>query len=328
MPADRPKLVYYPDSEPGIRRLRRGRGFSYRAADGTSIDDPGERARIASLAVPPAYEDVWICPLPLGHLQATGRDARARKQYRYHPDWTAFRSERKYASMPVFGQALPRIRRAIRRDLQGEAGDQDFAVAAVLAMIDRLSIRVGNPAYAEMNGSFGATTLKRRHLKLTAQGLRLDYTAKGGQRIRAAVADRTLNRVLAEMDDLPGRTLVRWIDAEGRSRPVTSDMVNARLAELVEDAGATAKTFRTWNGSVAALEAALAADRPTVKLMAQAAADRLHNTPTVARGSYIHPGVLALPDLSEADRADLTRALPEVEGLRLTERALLRLLAG
>ncbi|CAM5299186.1 DNA topoisomerase IB [Frigidibacter albus] len=324
----RPRLIYYPDSQPGIRRLRRGRGFSYLAPDGTTIAAAAERARIAALAVPPAYEDVWICPRPDGHLQATGRDARLRKQYRYHPDWTAFQAEKKYAGLPAFGAALPRIRRAILRDLQGEAGDQAFAIAAVLLLIDRLSIRVGNPAYASLNGSFGATTLRRRHLKLTAAGLRLDYTAKGGQRVRAAVADRTLNRVLTALDDLPGQSLAKWVDAEGATRPVTSDQVNARLAGLVGDAGATAKTFRTWNGSVAALEAALSEENPSIRSLSQAAASRLHNTPTVARGSYIHPQVIDFASESLDIRAALTLDLPPVQGLRLPERALLRLLEG
>ncbi len=324
----KPSLIYYPDSEPGIRRLRRGRGFSYIAPDGTTIAASAERARIAALAVPPAYEDVWICPRPDGHLQATGRDARARKQYRYHPDWTAFRAEMKYSGLPAFGAALPRLRRAILRDLQAGAGDQAFAIAAVLLMIDRLSIRVGNPAYASLNGSFGATTLRRRHLRLTPSGLRLDYTAKGGLRVRATIADRTLNRVLTALDDLPGKSLAKWVDGSGAARPVTSDQVNARLAELVGDAGATAKTFRTWNGSVAALEAALAEERPTVRSLSQAAAARLHNTPAVARGSYIHPRVIELASDDAATRALLTRNLPPVQGLRQPERALLRLLEG
>ncbi|GGH54890.1 DNA topoisomerase IB [Frigidibacter albus] len=324
----RPTLIYYPDTEPGIRRLRRGRGFSYLAPDGTTISATAERARIAALAVPPAYEDVWICPRPDGHLQATGRDARLRKQYRYHPDWTAFQAEKKYAGLPAFGAALPRIRRAILRDLQGEAGDQAFAIAAVLLLIDRLSIRVGNPAYASLNGSFGATTLRRKHLKLSASGLSLDYTAKGGQRVRAAVADRTLNRVLTALDDLPGQSLAKWVDDDGTTRPVTSDQVNARLADLVGDAGATAKTFRTWNGSVAALEAALSEEKPTIRSLSQAAASRLHNTPTVARGSYIHPQVIDFSSHSLDKRAALAADLPPSQGLRLPERALLRLLDG
>lgn len=324
----RPTLIYYPDTQPGIRRLRRGRGFSYLAPDGTTIAAAAERARIAALAVPPAYEDVWICPRPDGHLQATGRDARLRKQYRYHPDWTAFQAEKKYAGLPAFGAALPRIRRAILRDLQGEAGDQDFAIAAVLLLIDRLSIRVGNPAYASLNGSFGATTLRRKHLKLGPSGLRLDYTAKGGLRVRATVADRTLNRVLTALDDLPGQSLAKWVGEDGATRPVTSDQVNARLAELVGDAGATAKTFRTWNGSVAALEAALSEEKPTIRSLSQAAASRLHNTPTVARNSYIHPDVVDFATQSQEERAALTVDLPPGQGLRLPERALLRLLDG
>ncbi|MEI4471762.1 DNA topoisomerase IB [Frigidibacter sp. MR17.24] len=320
------RLIYYPDSEPGISRHRCGRGFSYRAADGTTIDDRGERARIAALAVPPAYEKVWICPRINGHLQATGFDARARKQYRYHPDWTQMRSLAKFDGLAAFGAALPRIRRAIARDLRGEAGDEAFAVAAVLRMIDRLSMRVGTPAYASENNSFGATTLRRRHLRLTDSKLTLDYTAKGGKRVRATVADRTLNRVLADLDDLPGRTLFRWIDDEGRSRPVSSGQVNDRLSELVEDEHATAKTFRTWNGSVAALQAAMTDGPVTIRAMTEAAAARLHNTPTVCRKSYIHPAVLALADLEAPERQALIDGAPPRDGLAAPERGLLHLL--
>lgn len=328
----RPPLVYYPDSEPGIRRRRAGRGFCYLDPDGVLIRDPEERARISALAVPPAYEAVWICPEPRGHLQATGRDARGRKQYRYHPDWTAFRALRKYDGLAAFGAALPRLRRAIRRDLAGEAGAEGFAVAAVLLMIDRLSLRVGSAAYAAENGSFGATTLRHRHLRIGPRGLALDFTAKGGQRLRRQVTDRTLARVLHALDDLPGPSLATWIDAWGRPHPVTAAQVNARLADLVGEAGASAKTFRTWHGSAAALAAAGAAAAEgraaTTAELARAAATRLHNTPAVARASYIHPSILALAGEPPAAVSALVAAGRPAEGLRQIEAALLALLGG
>lgn len=314
-------LVYYPDDRPGISRQRRGRGFSYLAPDGTRIDDRAERKRLAALAVPPAYRDVWISPKPNGHLQATGRDERERKQYRYHPDWTAFRAETKFQSLEDFGRALPRIRARYRRSLSGDAGEQSFAIAAVVAMIDRLSIRVGHPEYAEENGTFGATTLKTRHLELGDDDLRISYQAKGAKKVTRKVRCKTLMRTLEKLDDLPGAELVNWIDDDGEARAVTSTQINAWLAEVAGD-GMTAKTFRTWNGSVAALEAARKADKVTIKAMSEAAAARLANTPTIARNSYIHPAVI---DLSE-NRDALPEKPSKVSGLRMDERRLLDLL--
>jgi DNA topoisomerase-1 len=319
-----PDLVYYPDTNPGIRRRRTGRGFCYYAPDGALIRDAEERARLAALAVPPAYGDVWICPLPQGHLQATGIDARGRKQYRYHPRWTEFRAELKYRDLGDFGRMLPRIRRRIARDLSGEPGARDFAVAAVVAMIDRLSVRVGSADYVEQNGTYGATTLRHDHLKLTRTGLSLRYPGKGGREVQRQVRDTRLGRVLHELDDLRGATLVSWIDGAGRAREVTAGDVNAYLAEVTGEDRFTAKTFRTWNGSVAALEAVTPGERPTIKAMAEAAANRLANTPAIARGSYIHPEVLRLAEMPER----YPSALPEVAGLRADERRLLALLEG
>jgi DNA topoisomerase I len=316
-------LTYYPDSRPGIRRLRCGRGFSYLAPDGTRIDDTTERARIKALAVPPAYEDVWICPLPDGHLQATGRDARSRKQYRYHPDWRTWRDAQKYDHLRTFGEILPGLRRRIRRTLrQGEVGDHAFALAAILALLDRASLRIGTADYARENRTYGATTLKRRHVALDGDGLRFRFAAKGGKRVDKSLQDRTLNRILTRMGDLPGPELIKWIDDDGARHAVSSGEVNAWLEEVTGTEGLTAKTFRTWNGTVAALEAAEQADKPTIKRMAEAAADRLHNTPAIARSSYIHPRVIALAE----DPRDLSAA-PDVRGLRRSECRLLHLLS-
>ncbi|RVV97519.1 DNA topoisomerase IB [Mesobaculum littorinae] len=319
---DIPDLVYYPDDRPGISRRRCGRGFTYRAPDGTTIDDRAERRRLAALAVPPAYEDVWISPRSDGHLQASGRDVRRRKQYRYHPSWTEFRSARKFGDLAEFGDRLPGIRRRIARDLQGEAGDLDFAVAAVLAMIDRLSLRIGNAGYAEENGTYGATTLKRSHMRLGKRGLTLAFTAKGGLKVRREVRDARLQKVLHDLDDLPGSKLVGWVDEMGVAHEVTSTHVNRRLAEITGNARLTAKTFRTWNGSVAALHEASVAEKVTIKGMSEAAAKRLANTPAIARTSYIHPEVIALAEDPEA----LPQDLPQIRGLREDERRLMALI--
>lgn len=316
-----PDLIYYPDDRPGITRHRAGRGWSYRAPDGTTIDDADERARIDALAVPPAYADVWISPERRGHLQATGYDERTRKQYRYHADWAEWRAMRKYAELPEFGAALPRLRRRVSEALRGEAGDRDFAIAAVLRLIDRVSIRVGSEAYRAENGTEGATTLRRGNLASEAGRIRLDWTAKGGKRVRRQLGDRRLMRALHELADLPGAPLFEW-EENGQRHAVQSDQVNGWLREASGLEEASAKTFRTWNGSVAALEAALdAGEGVTIKAMAQAAAQVLNNTATVARNSYIHPSVIALaedwhpPEVPDGPR-----------GLRQGERALLTLL--
>ena len=316
-----PDLIYYPDDRPGITRRKAGKGWSYRAPDGTTIDDEAERERLNALAVPPAYVDVWISPKARGHLQATGYDERTRKQYRYHPNWSEWRSLRKYEELPGFGEALPALRRRIARSLGGEAGERDFAIAAVLRLIDSTSIRIGSEAYRAENGTEGATTLRSRNLKLTKGKVRLDFMAKGGKRVRRQLSDRTLMRALHDLSDLPGAPVFEWIE-DGERHAVHADHVNDWLREATGLDHATAKTFRTWNGSVAALDAAMkAGEGVTIKAMAEAAAEVLHNTPTIARNSYIHPQVI---DLAE-DWRDVK--VPEAPaGLRQGERALLGLL--
>ncbi|WP_240793994.1 DNA topoisomerase IB [Pseudorhodobacter turbinis] len=250
--------------------------------------------RLKSLAVPPAYENVWISPHENGHLQATGVDARGRKQYRYHPVWTSLHAETKFSSLVDFAEALPRIRRKIRRDLSLQPGAERFALAAAVAMIDRLSLRVGNPTYARENGSYGAITLKQKHLRLRNGVLHVAFTGKGGKSVRRQLAEGRLMKVLAQIKDLPGAELLGLIDSDDQPRCISSARLNAYLAEAGKMDGLTVKTFRTWAGTVAAFGVAVDADAPTIKAMAEAAAERLHITATVARNSYIHPDVLAL----------------------------------
>lgn len=320
-------LIYYPDCRPGIARQRCGKGFSYVAQGGKRITDPAERARLASLAVPPAWERVWMSPLPNGHLQATGFDTRGRKQYRYHPDWTEFRARLKFEQLPGFGRVLPRIRRRIARDLEdADPGEQRFALAALVALIDRLGIRVGNRDYLDENGSYGATTLKRRHLRLMEDRIVLRYRAKGGQRVQQTLKNPRLQRVFSEIDDLPGADLFTWLDAGGHPHPLRSEQVNAYLGEISGDAAYTAKTFRTWIGTLQAFRSAMECGeaRLTVKAMAQAAAAHLGNTPTIARNSYIHPEVIGLAEIPAAERVGRIRAAREcrVPGLNGGESAL------
>jgi len=287
------KLIYYGDDQPGIARLRQGRGFTYRAANGTMIDRGAERKRLEALAVPPAYENVWMSPLENGHLQATGRDARARKQYRYHEKWSEAQSETKFNSLVDFGHALPRLRRFVKRDLEEDAGVRAFALASAVTLIDRASLRVGNADYSRDNGSYGTVTLKNRHVKLDGNTISLRYTAKGGKKVRRQINDRTLAKTLGKINYLPGARLLSWVDADGDVHDLSSTALNNYISEAAGDDHITAKTFRTWAGTVAAFEIA-EKGQATIKAMAEAAAEQLSNTATVARNSYIHPRVIDL----------------------------------
>jgi DNA topoisomerase I len=324
-------LVYVTDAGPGIRRQRRGRGFAYTDAAGAAIG-PAERARVASLGIPPAWREVWICPRPDGHLQATGLDEAGRKQYRYHPDWQAWRSEVKYGHLPAFGAALPRLRSRVARDLRAGAGDLAFSLAALTMLLDHAPIRTGSAAYASANGTYGATTLLARHLSLKDGSVRLSYRAKGGKRVTHTLRDRRLHRIFQEINDLPGRHLFSYIGSDGEARPVASHHVNAYLAEATGVPGVTAKTFRTWAGTRAAFAAARAAGegRLTLRMLCEAAAGELMNTPAICRSSYIHPRVLDLGGLKPVERCALLGSItPEgPRALRAEERRLLGYLAG
>lgn len=325
---DAATLVHVSDREPGILRRACGRGFRYLAPDGRKIDADGI-ARIRKLGIPPAYRDVWICPDPNGHLQFTGIDARGRKQYRYHPAWAAARADTKFGQLTAFGQALPALRAAIQRDLRQSPGDLAFTRAALVLLLDRTLIRIGDPVYTAQNKSFGATTLLSRHLRVENGGIRLNFVAKGGKRVQLSLRDRRLERIFNEIGDLPGRHLFTYLDDAGEVRRLMSQEVNAWLAETT-GTPVTAKTFRTWGGTLAAFETALARPqgaRLTVKALAEAASQRLHNTPTIARKSYIHPAVLALADLSPDDLDAWTPPEPAPDtGLRTSEAALLAFL--
>lgn len=322
-------LVYVSDQEPGIRRKRAGRGFSYITPDGRCLTGP-ERQRVEKLGVPPAYCDVWICVREDGHLQATGRDARGRKQYRYHPDWHATQATTKYAGLISFGRALPGLRARLDRDLRHAPGGRGFTLAALVLLLDHSFLRIGNPEYAAQNASFGATTLLRRHVRIGKDGVHLDFTAKGGKRLRKVLRGRKLHRVLQAVGDLPGRQLFTYVDAEDAPRSVASGDVNGWLAGVMGE-GVTAKTFRTWGGTLAAFSYAQAMppdDRLTIKLLALAASEVLHNTPTICRSSYIHPAVLELATLSPQKRHEmLAKLVPtELQGLRADEQRLLAFL--
>lgn len=322
-------LIYVSDSEPGIRRQRTGRSFCYRLPDGSLVRDGALKMRIAALGLPPAYENVWICLDDNGHLQATGYDARGRKQYRYHPDWQALKSGDKFDQLIAFGRALPRLRRAVRRDLDGTPGAADTMLAAITVLLDEAQLRVGNRAYVRENGTYGATTLLKRHVSLADGRIELRFTAKGGKRVRRTLKHPRLQRLLEDCSDLPGRQLFVWKDETDMVRPIDSGRLNTYLADI-SGIAVSAKTFRTWAGSLAAFSLARhaieAGDRPTIKGMASAAADMLHNTPAIARSSYIHPDIVALAETPETLKLALRRPPLNATGLRSEEERLLRFL--
>ena len=332
-----PGLVYVSDAAPGIRRLRRGAGFAYRQPDGRPLRDVGELARIRRLAIPPAYEQVWICPLPHGHLQATGRDARGRKQYRYHAQWRLARDESKFDRLPAFGDALPRIRARVRRDLAAPVGERvlrDTVIAAIVRLLDTTLARVGNDEYARRNGSFGLTTLRNRHASVVGHELRLRFRGKSGVVHEASLQDRRVARIVKRCQSLPGQALFEYLDDAGALHCVGSADVNDYLRE----AGGgefSAKDFRTWHGSVLALqlwrelEAVDAADptrttRATATRLLGEVAQRLGNTVAVCRKAYVHPRVLAL--LGGDPKARVPVAAMRRAGLSAAERGLLAFL--
>jgi DNA topoisomerase-1 len=291
-------LRYTTDAMPGIRRVKRRSGFGYLAADGTPIKDAGELARIRSLAIPPAYTDVWISPLPNGHIQATGRDARGRKQYRYHKRWRAVRDETKFDRMVAFAKALPTIRAAVTRDLGLPGLPREKVLATVVSLLEATAIRVGNEEYARDNDSFGLTTLQEEHAKVRGDTIRFHFRGKSGKQHDISVQDKRLARVVRKSQDLPGQHLFEYLEDDGTPRPVRSEDVNAYLRE-VTDAEFTAKDFRTWEATMrCALElAAVRADGATeakqhVVEAIRRVSEKLGNTPAVCKKSYIHPGVI------------------------------------
>lgn len=286
-------LRYCDDSEPGITRERNGDGpWRYRMPDGRLIRDKATIARLNAIALPPAYRDAWFCPADDGHILATGIDERGRKQYRYHPDFRAEREAAKFGACARFGAALPKLRAQVIRDLARRDLCRERAVAAVVRLLDLGRVRVGNEDYARTNKSFGATTLRRRHARLTGKQLRLAYTAKSGRRRVLTITDGSLTRFVRRCQDLPGQHLFAWVDDAGEAHPVTSSHVNDYIRTAMGD-GFTAKHFRTWGASVIAYELLVASDEPpTLKAMLEPVVAALGNTPAIARKSYVHPALI------------------------------------
>ena len=292
-------LRYAEDGDPGIRRRRCGRGFTYLDPEGRTIRDPDVKRRIKALAIPPAWTDVWICAAENGHLQATGRDARNRKQHRYHVRWSALRGEMKFDRMLAFAAALPAIRERCDRDLALRGVPRDKVLATVIRLLELTLIRVGNDEYARVNRSFGLTTLLDRHARVDGPSIRFRFRGKAGQQHEIGLRDRRLAAVVRRCQDLPGQELFQYVDDGGEVRDIGSSDVNDYLREIAGE-DFTAKDFRTWAGTVlayralAALEPAATAHgtRRNVTAAMRATADRLGNTPAVARNSYVHPAVI------------------------------------
>ena len=307
--AEAANLRYVTDGEPGIRRRKRGKGFNYLDPQGRTIEDPRQLERIRKLVIPPAWTEVWICARSDGHLQATGRDARGRKQYRYHADWRHVRDANKFERMAAFGEALPKIRRRLERDLALAGLPREKVLAAVIKLLETTLIRVGNREYARQNHSYGLTTLRNRHVDVSGPRLRFEFRGKSGKEQSVAIQDRRLARVVKQCRDLPGQRLFQYLDDEGARQSVSSEDVNAYLRETTGE-DFTAKDFRTWGGTVLALSALLEADTGETEREANQAvveaikrvAGELGNRPATCRKYYVHPAVI---------QAFLARSLPQ-----------------
>ncbi|MBO9967832.1 DNA topoisomerase IB [Xanthomonas phaseoli] len=326
-------LTYVNDQQPGISRRKAGKSFSYRDADGQRVADAETLQRIRSLAIPPAYTEVWICAKPNGHLQATGRDARRRKQYRYHPEWAQVRGEGKFERVIAFGTALPKLRRRLRRDLLLPGFPREKVLAIVVALLADTLVRVGNAEYARSNRSYGLTTLRNRHMEFLKGGrARLKFRGKSGQDHDIEVDDKQLVKLIRECQQLPGQSLFQYRDDDGQLQPVDSGEVNDYLREAMGE-DFTAKDFRTWGGTLAALQRLARLplpERSSERALTQVqndvireVADALGNTPSVCRKAYIDPCVF------EGWRAGQLQAMATgVRGERQWEAATLKFLSA
>jgi DNA topoisomerase-1 len=293
-------LTYVSDAEPGIRRRRAGKGFAYVRPGGRQVADRRTLDRIRSLAIPPAWTDVWISAEPDGHIQATGRDQRGRKQYRYHPRWSESRDKVKYAGLADFARALPKIRRRIDVDLRISGLPRERVVASIVWLLDNTMIRVGNAAYARDNKSFGLTTLRTRHVEVAGAKLRFAFKGKSGKEWKLRLVDRRMARIMRSIQELPGQQLFQYINDSGERRPVTSQDVNSYIREAAGGGDFSSKDFRTWGGTVRALSLFSQLPVPDSKAGVARAmnavidqvAHRLGNTRAVCRRCYIHPQVM------------------------------------
>lgn len=320
-------LTWCSDDHPGLSRKVSRAGFDYLDAKGQKITEEKVLARIRKLAIPPAWTDVWICPRASGHIQATGRDVKGRKQYRYHDDWSAHASSNKFDKLPAFAAALPKLRKQVEADMAKRGACREKVLATAVQLLEITLIRVGNAEYARKNRSYGLTTLHKRHLAVDGAGLTFAFKGKSGVEHRVSVRDRRLATVIRSLRELPGQSLFKYRDAEGELCPITSDDVNAYIRDAMGEQF-SAKDFRTWAGTVSAARALRGMEPATsatdakrqINVCVKATAGLLGNTPTVCRSSYIHPAVF---ELYESGKMAEVLPGPETAGF---EKALAKIL--
>jgi len=308
-------LTYCSDEHAGLKRSMTKKGFAYHDAKGREITDEKVLERIRMLAIPPAWTDVWICPRASGHIQATGRDVKGRKQYRYHNGWSRHASETKFERLPEFARALPKLRKRVEADLGRRGISRDKVIATAVRLLEITLIRVGNAQYAKQNRSYGLTTLNKRHLDVDGTALTFAFKGKSGVEHQVKVRDRKLAAVIRSLQDLPGQQVFKYRSEDGSLCPVTSDDVNAYIRDAMGEQF-SAKDFRTWAGTVSAARALREMEPATsatdakrkITLCVKATAGLLGNTPTVCRSSYVHPTVLRL-----FEEGSLFKALPGAE---------------
>jgi DNA topoisomerase-1 len=327
--SDIPKgLTWCSDERPGLKRTASRSGFTYHDQHGDLIRDEKVLDRLRMLAIPPAWTDVWICPRASGHIQATGRDVKGRKQYRYHNDWSSHASETKFDRLPAFARALPKLRRKVEADLARRGSSKEKVLATAVRLLELTLIRVGNAEYAKQNRSYGLTTLNKRHLEVDGTALTFAFRGKSGKDHEVKVRDRRLATLVRSLRELPGQQLFKYRTADGDLCPITSDDVNAYIREAMGEQF-SAKDFRTWAGTVSAARALREMEEPTsptdakrkITVCVKAVSGLLGNTPTVCRASYVHPAVF---ELFQAGK--LRAALPGAETAGF-EKALIRQLA-
>jgi len=293
--AGAPPLSFVDDlAGPGITRRRRGRYWQYFHADGSRVTDRDEIERLNAIGLPPAYERAWYCPDPCGHIQAIGYDAKGRRQYRYHPQFREQQDAEKYARLAAFGHALPKLRKKVAEDLEKHAVSKEAVVAAVVRLLDCEHIRVGNEQYARENKSFGATTIRSRHVKQLGRKVRMKFKGKHGIERELTVTDRNLTRIVRKVQDLPGQHLFQYIDDEGNACPVSSADVNAYIKEAT-GGDFTAKHFRTWGASAIFFDQLCGheeGEKIGLRTALEPVAEALGNTPAISRKSYVHPALI------------------------------------
>ncbi|UOD29348.1 DNA topoisomerase IB [Massilia violaceinigra] len=320
-------LRYVSDSAPGITRTARGKNVVYLDAAGEPVTDDDTLARIRALAIPPAWTDVWICKSPNGHLQATGRDAKKRKQYRYHAKWRNLRDEVKYERMISFGKALPAIRRTVDADLKRTGLPREKVLATIVYLLEATMMRIGNEEYARTNKSFGLTTLRDRHVRIDGKAVEFRFRGKSGVFHNVKVEDKRLARIISRIRDLPGQELFHYEDDDGNAHTVDSSDVNDYLREITGE-DYTAKDFRTWSGTVLAALAlqefekfdSEAQAKKNIVRAIESVAEKLGNTPSICRKCYVHPAILeayldgtVLEAMRESTRRELVEELHELQ---------------